>query len=46
MEVSGQLHAPTLPQGKSPWYSLDRTLGRPQSRSGCCCEEKISQPIA
>jgi hypothetical protein len=26
----GQLH----PQGKSPWYPLDRRLGGPQSRSG------------
>jgi len=35
MEVSGQLHAPVaLPQGKSPWYPLDRGLGGPQSWSG------------
>jgi hypothetical protein len=35
MEVSGQLHAPVaLPQGKRPWYPLDRRLGGPQSRSG------------
>jgi hypothetical protein len=35
MEVSGQLQAPAaLPQGKSPWYPLDRRLGGPQSRSG------------
>jgi hypothetical protein len=25
---------PLYPQGKSPWYSLDRRLGGPQSRSG------------
>jgi hypothetical protein len=25
---------PLYPQGKSPWYSLDRRLGDPQSRSG------------
>jgi hypothetical protein len=31
MEVSGQLH-PLYPQGKSPWYPLDRRLGGPQSR--------------
>jgi hypothetical protein len=40
MEVSGQLHAPaTLPQGKCPWYQLDRRLGG--GRGG---EEKNSQP--
>jgi hypothetical protein len=28
MAVSGQLHSPAaLPQGKSPWYPLDRRLG-------------------
>jgi hypothetical protein len=32
------------PQGKSPWYPLDRRLGGPQSRSGGGCEEKNSQP--
>jgi hypothetical protein len=31
------------PQGKSPWYPLDRSLGGPQSRSGRGGEEKISQ---
>jgi hypothetical protein len=25
---------------KSPWYSLDRRLGEPQNKSGCCGEEK------
>jgi hypothetical protein len=45
MEVNGQLHAPaTLPQGKSPFYTLDRRLGGPQSRSGRYGEEKNSQP--
>jgi hypothetical protein len=24
------------PYGKSPWCTLDRRLGGPQSRSGCC----------
>jgi hypothetical protein len=44
MEVSGQLHAPAaLPQGKSPWYSLDRRLGGPQNRSGRDGEERNSQ---
>jgi hypothetical protein len=31
-------------QGKSPWYSLDRRLGGPQSRSGRGGEEKNFQP--
>jgi len=30
MGISGQLHDPAaLPQGKSPWYPLDRRLGGP-----------------
>jgi hypothetical protein len=42
----GKLHAlATLPQGKSPWYPLDRRRGGPQSRSGCRSEEKNSQPL-
>jgi hypothetical protein len=41
MEVSGQLHNPAaLPQGKSPWFSLDWKLGGPQGRSGRGGEEK------
>jgi hypothetical protein len=32
------------PQGKSPWYPLDRGLGGPQSRSGHGGEEKIPIP--
>jgi hypothetical protein len=44
MEVSGQLHAPAaLPQGKSPWYSLDKRMGGPQSSSERGGEEKNSQ---
>jgi hypothetical protein len=35
---------PLFPQGKSPWYPLDRRLGGPQSRSGRGGEEKNSQP--
>jgi hypothetical protein len=31
-------------QGKSPWYLLDRRLGRPQSCSECGGKEKNSQP--
>jgi hypothetical protein len=33
---------PLYPQGNSPWYSLDRRLGGPQSHSGCGGEEKNS----
>jgi len=36
---------PLYPQGKSPWYPLDRRLGEPQSWSGCGGEEKNSQPL-
>jgi hypothetical protein len=35
---------PLYPQGKSPWYPLDRRLGGPQSRSGRGGEEKNPQP--
>jgi len=35
---------PLYPQGKSPWYPLDRRLGGPQSCSGHGGEEKNSQP--
>jgi len=28
------------PQGKSPWYPLDRSLGGPQSQSGCGSKKK------
>jgi hypothetical protein len=31
------------PQGKSPWYPLDRRLGGPQSRSGHGVKEKNSK---
>jgi hypothetical protein len=34
---------PLYPQGKSPWFPLGRRLGGPQSRSGCCSEERNSQ---
>jgi hypothetical protein len=34
------------PQGKSPWYSLYRRLGEPQSLSGCGGEEKNSHPLS
>jgi len=46
MEVSCQLHDPAaLPQRKSPWYPLDRRLGRPQDKSGCGGEDKNSQNL-
>jgi hypothetical protein len=32
------------PQGKSPWYPLDRRLGGPQSQSGCGSEGEYSSP--
>jgi hypothetical protein len=35
---------PLYPQGKNPWYPLNRRLGGPQSRFGHCGEEKNSQP--
>jgi hypothetical protein len=36
---------PLCPQRKNHWYTLDRKLGGPQSRSGCCDEEKNSQTL-
>jgi hypothetical protein len=46
MEVSGQFTPlPLYPQGKNPCYPLHWRLGGPQSRSGHCGEEKISQPL-
>jgi hypothetical protein len=46
MEVSGQLHTPAVyPQGRNPWYPLDRRLGGHQSWSGCSSEEKNFQPL-
>jgi hypothetical protein len=36
---------PLYPQGKMPWYPLDRRLGVPQSRSGRGGEEKNFQPL-
>jgi hypothetical protein len=44
MEVSGRLHArPLYPQGKNPWYQLDRRPGGPRSQAGRRGEEKNSQ---
>jgi hypothetical protein len=42
--VDSFTHRPLYPQGKNPWYPLDRRLGGPQSRSGLDGEEKNSQP--
>jgi hypothetical protein len=42
--VSLKLRPPYL-QGKSPWYSLDRWLREPQSRSECGGGEKNSQTL-
>jgi hypothetical protein len=36
---------PLYPQGKSPWYPLDRRLRGPQRRSGRDAKEKNSQPL-
>jgi hypothetical protein len=33
------------PQGKRPWYPLDRRLGALQRRSGHGCEEKKSDNV-
>jgi hypothetical protein len=45
MELSGQLHVlPLYPQGKGPWYPLDRRLGGLQSRYGHDIEDKNSHP--
>jgi hypothetical protein len=39
MEVSYQLHAPAAsPQGKSPWYPLDRWLREISTHRGKLCE--------
>jgi len=35
---------PLYPQGKSPWYPLDRKLVGLQSRSGSGGEERNTQP--
>jgi hypothetical protein len=35
---------PIYPQGKGPWFPLDRRLGGPQSRSGRGGEDKNSSP--
>jgi hypothetical protein len=42
--VVGFMFQLLYPWGKSPWYSLNRMLGEPQSRSGCYGEEKNLVP--
>jgi len=43
MEVNDHLYAQAaLPQGKRPWYPLDRRLDGPQSQSGHGGEKKNS----
>jgi hypothetical protein len=44
-EWSASRPRPLYPQGKSPWYPLDRRLGGPHSRSECGGEEKNSQHL-
>jgi hypothetical protein len=48
VEVSGQLHSPVAlpPNETAPEYTLDRSLGGPQSRSGRCEEEKNPLPTS
>jgi hypothetical protein len=36
---------PLYPQGKRPWYPLDRRQGGRQNRSGRGGEEKNSEPL-
>jgi hypothetical protein len=36
---------PLYPEGKRPWYSLNRRLGELQSRSGRGGEDRNSQPL-
>jgi hypothetical protein len=36
---------PLYPQGKNPWYPLDRRVGGPQSRSERGGEDKNSKPL-
>jgi hypothetical protein len=36
---------PLYPQGKTPWYPLDRRLGRPQGPSGLSGEDKNYIPF-
>jgi hypothetical protein len=46
MEVSSQLHAPAAlpPQGKSPWYPLDRGWVGPRAVPDAVVKRKIPSP--
>jgi hypothetical protein len=45
MEVSGQLHAPPIyPQGKSPWYPLDRRWEGSRAVLDVVVKRKIPNP--
>jgi len=45
--VNGQLlPRPFYPEGKNPWYPLDRRLGGPKNRCGRDGEGKNSQPLS
>jgi len=46
MEVSGQLHAPPIyPQGKSPWYPLDRRWVGSRAVLDVVVRRKIPSPL-
>jgi hypothetical protein len=45
MDVNSFTLRPLYPQGKNPWYPLDRKLSGLQSRSGRGGEEKNTQPL-
>jgi hypothetical protein len=43
--VASFMPRPLYPQGMSPWYPLDRRVGRPQSQSWRGGEENNSKPL-
>jgi len=45
MEVVSFTPQSLYPQGKSPWYPLERRLGEPHSCFGHSGKEKNSQPL-
>jgi hypothetical protein len=46
MEVSGQLHAPVaLPQGKIPWYPLNRRIVGSKAVLDAVVKKKIPSPL-
>jgi hypothetical protein len=44
LALDGDEWSASQPQGKSPWYPLDRMVGGTQNRSGHGVEERNSQP--